>query len=55
MRYLEEIWQSIVKDEVNVELEVVSDSTAEIILAYAEQNSVDLIAMCSHGRSGVSR
>ncbi len=54
-RYLEETRQKIATDNLNVELEILNGATAELILAYAEHNSVDLIAMCSHGRSGISR
>lgn len=41
--------------QVQVELVVDSGSPADALLDYAEQNSVDLIVMSSHGRSGVSR
>ncbi len=30
-------------------------SSAEAILAYAAENKIDLIAMCTHGRSGLAR
>jgi nucleotide-binding universal stress UspA family protein len=38
-----------------VNAEVVRGKAADAILEYAKNNSVDMIAMTTHGRSGVSR
>ena len=38
-----------------VRSEVVNGQPAEAILNYVEKNNVDLIAMTSHGRTGISR
>ena len=39
----------------NLQTEVIMGRAAESITEYAEKNSVDLIIMATHGRSGVSR
>lgn len=41
--------QSIAIDEME------NEQAAEVILNYAQNNNIDLIAMSTHGRSGVSR
>jgi nucleotide-binding universal stress UspA family protein len=40
---------------IETRVEVAFGHPAEEIVRYAEQEKVDLIAMCTHGRSGISR
>lgn len=54
-RYVEAIAESLRKEGITVATSVVDGYVAESILDYAEQNKVDLIAMSTHGRSGVRR
>jgi nucleotide-binding universal stress UspA family protein len=42
-------------DGVTVQSEVIMGKAAESIAEYATKNSVDLIAIATHGRSGISR
>ena len=53
--YLQRVAFDHFPPEVMVRLEVSSGATPETILDYAEGESVDLIAMTTHGRSGISR
>jgi len=54
--YLEGVAQSCRQDrELEVSTVVVTGSPAEAILEYAESQEIDLIAMASHGRTGVRR
>jgi len=39
----------------NTSSELRSGSAAEEIITYAEENNIDLIAMSTHGRSGIGR
>jgi len=54
-RYVEAIAESLRKEGITVVTSVVDGYVAEAILDFAEQNKVDLIAMSTHGRSGVRR
>jgi len=42
-------------DGVSIKTEVVTGIAAESIADYATKNSIDLIAIATHGRSGISR
>lgn len=53
--YLSELAAKLVKDGIQARGEVVVGKPAESILDYAENNSVGLIIMTTHGRSGISR
>lgn len=54
-RYLNRIAKTIQSKGIKVSTEVLLGDPSEEIKIYAELNHVDLIAMSSHGRSGVSR
>ncbi len=53
--YLAHVQQKLAATGLVVNSKVISGPVAETILSYAEENDVDLIAMSSHGRSGVGR
>jgi nucleotide-binding universal stress UspA family protein len=53
--YLENIAGRVKLGKVAVEQQVVTGRAAESIADYATKNKVDLIAIATHGRSGVSR
>lgn len=53
--YLSQLLKCLPTGESPIHLEVVMGPPAESIIDYAQENDVDLIAMCSHGRSGLSR
>lgn len=53
--YLQRVAFDYFPPEVTVRLEVGSGNTPETILDYVEGENVDLIAMTTHGRSGISR
>lgn len=53
--YLQRVAFDYFPPEVTVRLEVSSGNTPETILDYVEGENVDLIAMTTHGRSGISR
>jgi len=55
LSYLNEISKKLKAREISVTLEVVPGSPADQILDYAEAHGMDLIAMSTHGRSGVGR
>jgi|WetSurMetagenome_2_1015567.scaffolds.fasta_scaffold382779_1 nucleotide-binding universal stress UspA family protein len=54
-KYLDKIQRSLIKKGLSVETSVLLGNPAEAIVAFAAKNSIDLIIMASHGRSGVSR
>jgi nucleotide-binding universal stress UspA family protein len=54
-RYLSEIERRLSKKGLRVRTRVTLGSPAEEILAAARSTSADLIAMATHGRSGVAR
>jgi nucleotide-binding universal stress UspA family protein len=53
--YLEEVAERLRKDGVDVKLDVVDGDPANVILNVAEAENVDLIAMTTHGYSGLER
>lgn len=53
--YVEAIAAGLRKDGLTVTTTVVDGYVAEAVLDFAEQNKVDLIAMSTHGRSGMRR
>jgi nucleotide-binding universal stress UspA family protein len=54
-QYLTRIAAKMKDQGVEVEPVLMSGRVTESILDYAKDNGVDLIAMCTHGRSGLSR
>ena len=55
LSYLNEISKKLKAQETPVSMEVARGSPADQILDYAETHEMDLIAMSTHGRSGVGR
>ena len=53
--YLERIAQPLRKRGLDVECVTFEDAIDEGIVNYAEKNEVDLIAIATHGRSGLGR
>jgi nucleotide-binding universal stress UspA family protein len=53
--YLAQIANQFTAEGYNVQTEVSALPAAEAVLDYAERHGVDLIAIATHGRSGVSR
>ena len=53
--YLDTIKERLTKLKIAVSYEVKVDSPAKTIVSYAEENNIDLIAISTHGRSGISR
>jgi nucleotide-binding universal stress UspA family protein len=53
--YIEKIANDLEEEGVVVTPVVIQGKVAEEILDYAVENQVDLIMMCTHGRSGPSR
>jgi len=53
--YLNTVVTSLKPGQVAVEAHAAAGSAANAIVQYAETNGVDLIVMCSHGRTGSSR
>ena len=54
-KYLSELTDRTRYDGVSVKPEVITGTPGETIGEYATKNSVDLIAIATHGRSGVGR
>jgi nucleotide-binding universal stress UspA family protein len=54
-KYLDRIAGGFKEKNIDVETEVLFGNPAEEIAVYAEINSIDLIIMASHGRTGPSR
>ena len=54
-KYLAEVGKRLRDKGLRVRVELLVGSAGDEILDYAENNPVDLIAMASHGRSGISR
>ncbi len=54
-KYLNELTKRTRYDGVSVKPEVITGTPGESIAQYAMKNSIDLIAIATHGRSGVSR
>jgi nucleotide-binding universal stress UspA family protein len=53
--YLGQVVSRTKYDGVTIQSEVMTGKAAESIAEYATKNSIDLIAIATHGRSGVSR
>ena len=53
--YLERVHEKLAPCGLSIKTEVLGGPVAETILKYAEDHNADLIAMSSHGRSGVGR
>jgi nucleotide-binding universal stress UspA family protein len=53
--YLERVSAGIRERGIEVEIVVIEEAPTVAITQYAEANQVDLIALCSRGRSGPSR
>lgn len=53
--YLERVQEKLAPCGLSITTEVLGGPVAETILKYAEDHNADLIAMSSHGRSGVGR
>ena len=53
--YLARIKARLSKEGLNVEAEVLTGRPAETITDFVQREKVDLIALATHGRSGVSR
>jgi nucleotide-binding universal stress UspA family protein len=54
-KYLSQLVKGTRYDGVSVKQDVIGGKPAEGIAEYARRNSIDLIAISTHGRSGVSR
>ena len=53
--YLNKVNESIISEKFSVEIKVEVGNAAEEIIKAADEISVDLIAMSTHGRHGISR
>ncbi len=53
--YLNRLINRVKYDQVHIQSEVISGRVAESIAEYAAKTGVDLIAIATHGRSGISR
>ncbi len=53
--YLDDVAYRLKEQGVNVSTAVQIGAVAESIIGYAEANRIDLIAMCTHGRTGLGR
>jgi nucleotide-binding universal stress UspA family protein len=53
--YLDELVDRLQFDNVTVQKDVIGGKTAESLIDYAEKHKIDLIALATHGRSGISR
>jgi nucleotide-binding universal stress UspA family protein len=53
--YLEEVAKPLRESGFSVSMAIGSGSPADQIIDYAEANTIDLIAMSTHGRSGIGR
>lgn len=53
--YLDQLVADIRQRDISVQAAVVEGRTSVTILQFAEKNQMDLIVVCSRGRSGVSR
>jgi nucleotide-binding universal stress UspA family protein len=53
--YLARIKTQLSKEGLSVEAKVLTGRPAETITDFAQRNKVDLIAIATHGRSGISR
>jgi len=55
VKYLEDVAKRLQAKKLNVKTAVLKGGAADAIVDYAKKNGVDLIAMATHGRSGVGR
>ena len=55
MGYLQKVQRNLKDQGVGVTVAVLEGDVASQIIAYAEQKAFDLIAMATHGRSGIDR
>ncbi len=55
VKYLESVSSRLVQAGLTVESVVQSGNAAEEIIRYADENQVDMVAMSTHGRSGIGR
>ncbi|MBN1161626.1 MAG: universal stress protein [Dehalococcoidales bacterium] len=55
VKYLEEVAESLRENGLEVECVVVEGSAGNLIVSYAQDEAVDLIALATHGHSGLSR
>ncbi len=53
--YLERVADSLREEEIKVFTDIQIGPVAESIVDFAEDNKVDLIGMCTHGRTGLAR
>ncbi|MBI4334275.1 MAG: universal stress protein [Chloroflexi bacterium] len=53
--YLNEVAKKLEEKKLNVKTALLKGNPADSIVDYAKSNNVDLIAMATHGRSGISR
>ena len=53
--YLEKIGSQLSSEGFNVRAEVLMGRVAETIMEFTQKNAVDLVAIATHGRSGISR
>ncbi len=53
--YLSKISNYLADKGIKAETVAVAGSAAESILSYSKENSIDLIVMSSHGRTGIAR
>ena len=53
--YLERMAHRLIEQGIEASTAVWTGSVAESIVKYAEVNHMDLIAMCTHGRTGLAR
>ena len=54
-KYLNQIVSQVQLGKVDLQTQSISGKVAESIVGYAAENSIDLIVIATHGRSGVSR
>ncbi|MCB2190308.1 MAG: universal stress protein [Deltaproteobacteria bacterium] len=54
-KYLEKVAEKLKQAGLTVEIHIRYGHDAEEILDHAESNDIDLVAMCSHGQSGIGR
>ena len=54
-KYLAGIKAKLSKEGLNVETEVLAGRPAETIIDFAQREKVDLVAIATHGRSGITR
>jgi nucleotide-binding universal stress UspA family protein len=55
VNYLEGVKQELTRQGMNVTTALASGSPADQVVEYAAKNAIDLIAMSSHGRTGIGR